>query len=155
MATTFLSKSRYPSVARVDARMSLWQPRRKNRFFSLWLLRSWSHSWLSFRRLGALSVASSPPIPIQPCTSLAVKEKKAWIYRSCLKRWMQHRLLPPSSDPHNAACHSIPLLLPTVVVVLLILGLVLLLIELSNTSPPHDMLPEQVAVQHLQSGKIR
>ena len=69
---------------------------------------------------------------------------------------MQHRLLPPSSDPHNAACHSIPLLLPTVVVVvLLMLGLVLLLIALSKTSPPHDMLPEQVAVQHLQSGKIR
>ena len=43
----------------------------------LLLLRSWSHSWLSFRRLGALSVASSPPIPIQPCTSLAVQKKKA------------------------------------------------------------------------------
>ena len=161
MATIFLSKSRCPSVASLDARMNLWQPRRKNRFFSfsssdfLLLLRSWSHSWLSFRRLGALSVASSPPIPIQPCTSLAVKEKKAWIYRSCLKRWMQHRLLPPSSDPHNAACHSIPLLLPTVVVVLLILGLVLLLIALSKTSPPHDMLPEQVAVQHLQIGFSR
>ena len=95
MATIFLSKSRCPSVASLDARMNLWQPRRKNRFFSssssdfLLLLRSWSHSWLSFRRLGALSVASLPRIQTQPCTSLAVQKKKAWIYRSCLKRWMQ------------------------------------------------------------------